>query len=158
MNNMKKRLPAALIALVLMSSLLAGCGQMGSAETAKVDIKDEADSVALSYIDSVDIQDVNIAEEAAALNSVPALGTNLMPVASGKLVQSNSKAAIDYSNTTDGYVMVKFIASSATKIKAQVKGPTTTYTYNLTAGASDWTTFPLSDGNGSYTVTVYENL
>ena len=97
-------------------------------------------------------------EEAAALNSVPALGTNLMPVASGKLVQSNSKAAIDYSNTTDGYVMVKFIASSATKIKAQVKGPTTTYTYNLTAGASDWTTFPLSDGNGSYTVTVYENL
>jgi transglutaminase-like putative cysteine protease len=53
--------------------------------------------------------------------------------------------------------MAKFTAASTKKIKAQVKGPTTTYTYTLTARAAKWTTFPLSDGNGAYTVTVYEN-
>ena len=35
------------------------------------------------------------------------------------------------------------------------EGPTTTYTYNLTAGSE---VFPLSDGNGSYQVIVYENI
>lgn len=40
--------------------------------------------------------------------------------------------------------------------QAQLKGPTTTYTYNITAGK--WETFPLSDGNGSYQVIVYENI
>ena len=42
------------------------------------------------------------------------------------------------------------------RLKAQVKGPTTTYTYNVTAGK--WETFPLSDGNGAYQVTVYKNI
>jgi transglutaminase-like putative cysteine protease len=38
-----------------------------------------------------------------------------------------------------------------------VKGPTTTYTYNLDADNA-WDTFPLSDGNGKYQVAVYENV
>ena len=44
----------------------------------------------------------------------------------------------------------------AKKLKAQVAGPTTTYTYNITR--NQWETFPLSDGNGTYKVTVYENV
>ena len=78
------------------------------------------------------------------------------PTASGVLVKKTDKAAIDYSNTKDGYVMVQYTAAADKRLKAQVKGPTTTYTYNLTAGK--WETFPLSDGNGSYQVVVYENI
>ena len=72
-------------------------------------------------------------------------------------MQSNGKAVIDYSNTADGYVMVKYTAATTKRIKVQVKGPTTTYTYNLAADAA-WDTFPLSDGNGTYQVVVYENI
>ena len=52
--------------------------------------------------------------------------------------------------------MAQYTAKTANKLKAQVKGPSTTYTYNITAG--EWASFPLSDGNGSYKITVYENV
>ena len=92
----------------------------------------------------------------ALAESSTALDTVLQPVASGTAVKKNAEAVIDYSNITDGYVMVKYTASTTQKLKAQVKGPTTTYTYNLKAG--QWETFPLSDGNGAYQVTLYKNV
>lgn len=36
----------------------------------------------------------------------------LLPEASGKAVQKNTRAEIDYSNTADGYVMARFTAST----------------------------------------------
>ena len=72
------------------------------------------------------------------------------------LVKSNSNAIIDYSNTKDGYVMAKFTADTSVRLKVQVQGPTTTYTYNITP--KEWTVFPLSDGNGTYKVTVFKNV
>lgn len=75
--------------------------------------------------------------------------------ASGILVKSTEKAIIDYSNTKDGYVMVRFTAPTDKKLKAQVQGPTTTYTYNLTP--EKWAAFPLSDENGTYKITVFQN-
>ena len=43
------------------------------------------------------------------------------------------------------------------KLKAQVACPTgITYTYNLTA--KKWATFPLSEGDGEYKVTVHTNM
>ena len=86
----------------------------------------------------------------------PAQITILKPVASGTLVKKNSSAIIDYSNTKDGYVMVQFIADIDVRLKVQVKGPTTTYTYNINKG--EWTVFPLSDGNGTYSVKVFKNV
>lgn len=104
--------------------------------------------------------EVEIEDEMLALAETPISPMyTMMPEASGTLEKKNKKAQIDYSNTLDGYVMVKFVADSTKKIKAQVKGPSeNTYTYNLTAGASSWTTFPLSDENGEYKVTVFENV
>ena len=78
------------------------------------------------------------------------------PVASGVLVKSNSLAAIDYSNTKDGYIMVNYTAATEQRLKVQVKGPVTVYTYNLTP--QQWAAFPLSDENGSYQITVYRNV
>ena len=76
--------------------------------------------------------------------------------APGTLTKQNGKAVVDYSNTGDGYVMVRYSAATTKKLKAQVKGPTTTYTYNIAPEA--WAAFPLSDGDGGYQVTLYENV
>lgn len=79
----------------------------------------------------------------------------LLPEASGKAVQKNTRAEIDYSNTADGYVMARFTASTDKRLKVQITGPSTTYSYDLSAGS--WVTFPLSDGDGQYKVMVAEN-
>ncbi|MBR6739881.1 MAG: transglutaminase domain-containing protein, partial [Clostridia bacterium] len=76
--------------------------------------------------------------------------------ASGVLQKSNTYALIDYSNTSEGYVMVKFNLDTQKRIKAQLKGPLSTYTYNLQPGA--WEVFPLSEGSGSYKLTVFQNV
>ena len=100
--------------------------------------------------------EVLLEEEAVALSGTPAaLPVQVSAVASGTKVKENGQAVIDYSNTVDGYVMARFKANTDKRLKAQVKGLATTYTYNLTAGS--WAVFPLSDGNGSYQITVYQS-
>ena len=94
--------------------------------------------------------------EGTDLPENPALPDILRPVASGALTEETDRAVIDYSNTAEGYVMACLKAVPEKRIKVQVKGPTTTYTYNLTD--ETWETFPLSDGNGTYQVAVYENV
>lgn len=86
----------------------------------------------------------------------PAIVTTVTVEASGELFKSNELAVIDYSNTEDGYVMVCFTAQTTQKLKVQVKGPSTTYTYHLTPGV--WTAFPLSDQNGDYKIVIFENV
>lgn len=82
----------------------------------------------------------------------------LVPAATGEAVKQNSSAVIDYSNLKDGYVMVAWTGSGSSKLKVQTKGPSgVTYTYNLRADGV-YETFPLSDGSGEYTVSVFENV
>ena len=78
-----------------------------------------------------------------------------LPAVTGAQTVQNDRAVIDYSNTADGYVTAKYTGTVG-KIKAQVAGPGATYTYNLTPGVA--ATFPLSEGNGNYKVTVLENV
>ena len=81
----------------------------------------------------------------------------IAPKASGKTVNENEQMVIDYSNSDKGYVMVKYKKSTKVKLKAQVKCPTgNTYTYNLTP--KKWASFPFSEGNGTYKVSVFVNL
>ena len=90
------------------------------------------------------------------LSGMPALPDILKPEASGVSVKETDRAVIDYSNTADGYVMVRWKEETEKRLKVQVKGPSTTYTYNISADC--WETLPLSDGNGAYQVAVYENV
>ena len=115
------------------------------------------DESAEPYIDEVSMgEGVDLAEELVPMSAAPAaLPTVLSPVASGTSVQSGGGAEIDYSNTKDGYVMARYAAANSKRLRVQVTGPSTTYTYDLPTGA--WVTFPLSDGNGSYKVTVLQN-
>lgn len=77
---------------------------------------------------------------------------------SGVTVYSNSSAAVDASNLSEGYVMVRYTGGKNTRIKVQItkSGSGTTYTYNLNSSGS-YETFPLTEGSGSYTIKVFEN-
>lgn len=145
---MKKR--ERYLALVLTALLLlSGCGQTAQG------LSEEEPA---AYTDEAPLEEVDLEEELVALAETPPVSPALLlPEASGTLVKKNTKAEIDYSNTKDGYVMVRFTAATTKRLKVQVKGPTTTYTYNLAADGA-WDTYPLSDGNGSYQVLVYENI
>lgn len=158
---MNKKLIAILLTLCLSLGLFAGCGSSDETTIGEESTEDEititGEELAAAYTNEYTIEDINIEEEAVALATTPAVSSLLMPTASGTSVKNNSKATIDYSNAADGYVMVKHQASTSKRLKVQVaKTGGTTYTYNLTAGDS-YTTFPLSEGSGSYKVTVFEN-
>jgi len=87
--------------------------------------------------------------------AIPIITTTSAP---GTLVKSAENAVIDYSNTRDGYVMIRYNTPSDKRLKVQIKGSATsvTYTYNLTP--EQWTAFPLSDENGTYQITVLQNI
>ena len=104
-----------------------------------------------------EIDPVGLQQEAEVLPEAQAAVTNLSTVsAPGTRVKEGGGACIDYSNTDDGYVMIRYTGESQQRLKVQVKGPASTYTYNLPQG--QWEAFPLSDENGQYQVTVYINV
>jgi transglutaminase-like putative cysteine protease len=141
-----------LIFLVLLAlSLLTGCGKDKHTATSETIPPDP-------YIDSTIMDETAIQQEAEALQSTltPAQPTFLRPEASNTLTHSNDVAIIDYSNMDEGYVMIKYTGSTDSRLKSQVQGPITTYTYNITQ--NEWAVFPLSDGNGDYQFKVFENI
>ncbi len=77
------------------------------------------------------------------------------PEASGASTYGNEKATIDASHTSDGYVMIKYTGSNS-KVKIRIKKDTE-YTYDIASNGS-YVTFPLSEGSGTYTIKVYENV
>ena len=81
----------------------------------------------------------------------------LTPSADGVTVYQNDFASIDTSNTSQGYVMVKYNGTNE-KVKLQITCPDQScYTYLISdRGAYD--TFPLTAGKGSYALQVLENV
>ena len=80
------------------------------------------------------------------------------PSAPGTAVAKSGNAVIDYSNAKDGYVMVKWTGESV-KIAVQVAGPNNPekYTYYLRTDGN-YDVLPLSDGNGTYKITMLKNV
>lgn len=98
-----------------------------------------------------------ITTTAAVEPFTPSAPTIYSNKASGTLTDSNKLATIDYSNTSDGYVMAKY-TGSVSLIKVQITGPNgVTQTYTLSSDGS-YGSFPLTGGNGTYVITVYENV
>lgn len=80
----------------------------------------------------------------------------LTPTASGEKVLGSGSVSIDASNTSKGYVMVKYTGSNS-KVKLQItRSGSTTYTYNLRGDSYE--VFPLTSGSGTYSINVYENV
>lgn len=116
----------------------------------------ETDPASL-YTEEFEIGYVDIFDEAVALASSPAVqSSGFEATAPGTTAKTCDTAVIDYSNVQDGYVMVKYTAATEQRLKVMVKGPKSTYNYNLTP--QEWTVFPLSEGNGEYSVSLYINV
>lgn len=80
----------------------------------------------------------------------------LVPKADGVSVLENEAATLDYSHCDLGYVNVRY-NGTVEKIKLRITGPDeVVYTYDLKT--KDYEVFPLTGGNGSYSVAVYENI
>ncbi|HWS29600.1 MAG TPA: transglutaminase-like domain-containing protein [Clostridia bacterium] len=93
----------------------------------------------------------------APLVEDPAVSNLLLPEASGTVVYENDAAEIDASHFDLGYIMIRRAASGEKRMKVIVTGPSTAaYTYNL-SNSAEYAVFPLSDGNGTYSVGIYEN-
>lgn len=124
---MKKMTSLACIIVILSGILLSGCGGSGSPE---------AD------------------HSGPKRDSTPQV---LTPTADGTVVYQNDVAAVDASNTSQGYVMVNY-NGSCEKVKLQITGPDQNcYTYLITE-PGNYTAFPLTAGNGSYSIQVMENI
>ncbi len=80
----------------------------------------------------------------------------LVPSADNTVVYGNDYVTIDASHTDEGYIMASYTGASD-KVKLQLIGPDyMTYTYDLSGNEYD--VFPLSAGDGSYQVGIYENV
>lgn len=81
----------------------------------------------------------------------------LTPSADGVTVYQNDFASIDASNTSQGYVMVKYNGTNE-KVKLQITCPDQSYYTYLISDRGAYDTFPLTAGNGSYALQVLENV
>ena len=81
-----------------------------------------------------------------------------VPTAPGTNVESNERAKIDFSNTQDGYVIVEFSEQSEKALRVVVTAPhDAQYIYALNdSGGRE--VIPLTEGDGEYTVGIYENI
>lgn len=80
-----------------------------------------------------------------------------MPEASGSAVFSRDGAAIDYSNASQGYLMVKYSGTGKIKVLVYFNGSPSYYQYNI-AGDGAYAVLPLQSGSGSYRVRFMENV
>jgi len=140
MKTTHKKTAVSALTWLMLLLLLVGCARPGEPMT-----------------DRTEMPLVELEDEAVALAESPAaLPLSVSAAAPGTAVKRSSDAVIDYSHAEDGYVMVCYTAETDRRLKAQIKGPTTTYTYDLTAGS--WAAFPFSDGSGDYKVSLFKNV
>lgn len=65
-------------------------------------------------------------------------------------------AVMDISNTSQGYIGIKYLGENK-KVKLQLTKDGETYTYNL-LNRNQFEIFPFSAGDGTYTVGIFENI
>ena len=146
-----KKLKIALILLLTVSLVAAAFSGCGMEPPSTADNESESSSSDTSQQPEASSEEAASASTSSARPFKPAG----IPEETGTIVEENEDAVIDYSNTEEGYVMVDYIHPTENRLKIQVVGPQTTYNYDLQEDV--WTTFPLSDGDGEYKVTVYES-
>ena len=133
---MQGRLKLLCCGLLVISLLLCGCGGAGP-DT------EQASSGAS-----------NVSASSGGWDNTPKV---LVPAADGKEVLGCESLEIDAGNTSEGYLMVRYLGS-ASKIKFFVITPDDVrYTYDLPPSET-WMTLPLTGGNGVYTLDAREHV
>lgn len=129
-----------LISLLLLPALLCGCSSSSQSDA----------SVAAASV----VEEILAAPKGTRDNTTVCL----VPEASGTTVYENETTILDASNTSEGYIIIHYIGDSA-KVKLQVTDPDQTVTtYSLAVDGGKEEVFPLPAGDGTYLVTVYENI
>lgn len=156
---MKKKSIRTSTAVLLASAVLYGCagnsapaGTGHSAEMQETSASEAAET--LEVEDSAETLAV-IEDEAVPLYQKPAGSDVRTPVASGSVTYGNGRATIDASNTSNGYVMIKYTGGQS-RIKIQI-AKSTTYAYDLNARDA-YEVFPFTEGNGTYSIKIFENV
>lgn len=151
----KKWLAMGIIAVFL----LTGCGGQDAANGTDAETAAFPEDM---YTENYQVEDA-LTEQMVPLAGAPVdTGSVHVPEASGVIVyggDSKSKGVtMDASNTDYGYVMIKCDNGSDARKKVIVQGPSgVKYTYNLNKKGA-YETFILSDGDGKYTIGVFQNV
>ena len=80
-----------------------------------------------------------------------------LPSADGAMVGGDDLVSVDYSNTSEGYIMVKTNSSEHKRLKVQLLKDDMTYNYDLNVD-NEYEVFPLNMGSGTYTIRWLENI
>ena len=150
MMKREKKLVALVIATLMLIGIASGCTRTETVDLHTPTYENVGTSENLA---------IDLSLEMVPLTSSPAMFLGVeMPAAPGTLTRENSKAVIDYSNSSDGYVMIRFLNSTEKQLRVKITGPSERgYQYVLNQNA-EYEVFPLSDGNGSYTIQVFEHI
>lgn len=149
------------ISIFLVAVLCLGLFAACAPQTVELD---DADVALASAPEGFIQSDVAMTLSEAEVGKTPALITTLS-VSAGSDNYSKNDVVLDFSNSSEGYVLIKYTGSSSSKIKVLITGPRGAtgpngedwrYNYNMTK-KGDYETFPLSDGNGKYNIGVYQN-
>lgn len=160
--NMGKHIFVIFLCLIVAASVVAMSACGGSRGGGSSSGNDGGDSSNLgeqvgNIINSIGGGKESTVEEDESLpvrDNTPRVLENTAP---GSSVAAGNGATIDYSNISDGYIMVKYEGDNQ-KIKLQVtQDGGDTYTYDILPN-HDFTGFPLSAGSGGYNAAVFLNI
>lgn len=84
----------------------------------------------------------------------PTVPAPLEPPVTQQRVEENGVASVDHSHVSEGYLLAHR-GETEKRLKLRISKETE-YTYDLPE--KEWTAFPLSEGDGEYTVTVFEQV
>lgn len=80
-----------------------------------------------------------------------------IPTADGTETIGNETVTVDISNTSNGYIMASYHGTAA-QVNIQLTGPDgVTYLYFISE-KDTYTAMPLSSGDGSYIIDIYEQM
>ncbi len=158
-ESMKKK-AFGICLLVLLMIPIAGCSRTSLPDlTSDTATQDSAKS---PVITEVAIPEASAPKPASGKSAKSSVRDNtpvvLIPQATGTIIYSNSTetAVIDASQTADGYIMADYTGSNP-KVKLLITGSNNiTYSYDL--HGNGYEVFPLTSGNGTYTVAIYEHV
>lgn len=108
--------------------------------------------------DPITLQKVDVYTDSTAYTERDNTPKVLLPQASEEKVLTCETASVDYSNSSQGYVVASYFGrNETTKIQlTRISDASTTYTYTLHRNQPK--VLPLSEGNGLYRIIIYNEL
>lgn len=154
----KNLIKASIFSLLLSCfTILSGCGSDSSADSQAVQITSDV-ATTIDTIQENETPSEQPPEESENDSPNGARDNTsivLVPVASGSATFGNDQVTVDYSNASEGYIIVNYKGSND-KPKLQINGPQgVTYNFDIKPGNE---TYCLTQGSGNYQVGVYEHV